>query len=252
MAETTADLVLDIGDRLLRLVVAEIPIVVSNSVPTGRRALQALLIKTASIMRTLLDVTRHDRNADVMIVARPLADHVITFAWLAVDPERHYQRWERGDARDRLAAEERWQKRGRTLLEPEVKRMFERTKANQVKYPPDMAGRADKADMYWAPRVGFPTGDKPFADTFDVIFKHCSSRTHASVQGLNDVIVQTPEHTVLVLDRGPECQAGALRAALVIFGLCLKVAAEMYTIPPREKLERLRAEYLERRQAIDE
>jgi Family of unknown function (DUF5677) len=112
MAETTAQLVLDVGDRLVRLVTSETPIVVSNTVPTERRALQALLIKTVSIMRSLLDLTRHEHNAEVMILARSLADHVITFAWLAIDPEDHYRRWERGDARDRLAAQERSQKRG--------------------------------------------------------------------------------------------------------------------------------------------
>jgi hypothetical protein len=129
--------------------------------------------------------------------------------------------------------------------------MFERQKANKVKYPPDMDDRADKADEYWATRLGFPAGDKPFADTYDVIFKHCSSRTHASVQGLNDVLEPTPEHTVLVLDRSSDYQAGALRASLVIFGLGLKVAAELFTIPAGEEVERLSAEYLRRRLAID-
>jgi hypothetical protein len=114
-----------------------------------------------------------------------------------------------------------------------------------------MNDRADKADAYWATRLGFPDGDQPFADTYDVIFKHCSSRTHASVLGLNDVIEETPEHTVLVLDRGPDYLAGALRASLVIFGLCLKVAAATFAIPDRNEVDRLWAEYLERRQAID-
>lgn len=50
----------------------------------------------------------------------------------------------------------RGQKRGRTLLEPELKEMFERQKAKRVKYPPDMDHRADKADTYWATHLGFP------------------------------------------------------------------------------------------------
>lgn len=186
-----------------------------------------------------------------MILARSVADHVITLAWLAINPEAHYPRWERGDARDRLAAHERFEERGRTLLEPEVKEMFERQKASKVKYPPDMAGRADMADDYWATRLGFPAGDRPFADAYDVIFKHCSSRTHASVQGLNDVLELTPEHNVLFLDRGSEYQVGVLRASLVIFGLGLDVAAEIFPIPPRDKVEQLAAEYLRRFQTID-
>jgi hypothetical protein len=84
-----------------------------------------------------------------------------------------------------------------------------------------------------------------------VIFKHCSSRTHASVQGLNDVLESTPEHTVLLLDRGSEYQAGVLRASLVIFGLGLKVAAQIFSIPTSDKVDQLSAEYLKRRQAIN-
>jgi Family of unknown function (DUF5677) len=103
LPETTEKLVLDIGDRLVRLISSEIPIVLSNTVPTERRALQALVVKTVGIMRSLLELTRHGHNAEVMILARSLSDHVITFAWLAIDPEAHYPRWERGDARDEVA-----------------------------------------------------------------------------------------------------------------------------------------------------
>ncbi len=113
-----------------------------------------------------------------------------------------------------------------------------------------MDDRADKADDYWATRLGFPADNKPFADTYDVIFKYCSSRTHASVQGLNDVIELTPDHTVLLLDRGSDYQAGALAASLTIFGLGLKVAADIFTVPASEKVEQLWAEYLTRREAI--
>jgi phage pi2 protein 07 len=63
--------------------------------------------------------------------------------------------WERGDARDRLAAQKRWEQCGRTLLEPSVKEMLKRQNENQVKYPPDMDDRPDEADDYWAVRFGF-------------------------------------------------------------------------------------------------
>jgi hypothetical protein len=65
------------------------------------------------------------------------------------------------------------------------------------------------------------------------------------------VIELTPEHTVLVLDRGSDYQAGVLRAALVIFGPGVKVAAEMFSTPSRAKVEQLLAEYLRRRRASD-
>ena len=92
VSETTEQLVLDIGDRLISVVSTEIPIVIGNAVPTERRALQALLVKTAGIMRSLLDLTRLGRNRgdDPCAVARDQ-----TIAWLAIDPGAHHPRWER-------------------------------------------------------------------------------------------------------------------------------------------------------------
>jgi hypothetical protein len=252
LTETTEQIVLDVGDRLVALMSAEIPIVISKMVPTERRALQSLSVKTVGIMRGLLDLTRHGHYTDMMILARSLADHVITVGWLAIDPPAHYPRWVRADAKDRLAAHERFAQSGRgALLEPEVKAMFELQKANQVRYPPDMNDRADKADECWAARLGFPAGERPFSDTYNVIFKYCSSRTHASVLGLNDVIESTPEHTVIVLDRGSIEHAGVLRSSLVIFGLGLKVAAETFSIPDGAKVDQLFGEYMSRTAIID-
>jgi hypothetical protein len=251
MAETVAELVLDIGDRLVGLVTPEIPVVLSNTVPPERRDLQAVLIKTVSIMRGLLDLTRHGYNTEAMVLARSLADQVITFAWLAIDPPANYSRWVKDDARERLKANKRFEKRGRTLLEPAHKARFERLEANkEVKFPPDVAGRADKADEHWAAPLGFGDDGKPFGDTYDVIFKHCSSRTHASVQGLNDVLEPTPTHTELVLEHDSDYMAGVLRASLVVFGLGLMVAAKIFTTPTSDRVDQLAAEYRRRLEAI--
>ena len=51
-----------------------------------------------------------------LILARSLADHVITVGWLAIDPAAHYPRWVRADAKDRLAAHNRWAQSGRGAL----------------------------------------------------------------------------------------------------------------------------------------
>ena len=118
---------------------------------------------------------------------------VITFAWLAIDPAVHYPRWERDDAQGcqqtndgRSAAANFWIRASR--------RCSKTKKPSPSIFSEYAAARADKADEHWAQRLGFPAGDTPFGDTYDVIFKHCSSRTHASVQGLNDVLERRRRH----------------------------------------------------------
>jgi len=95
------ELVLDVGDRLVRLVTSETPVVVSNTVPKERRALQALLIKAVSIMHSLLDLARHGHDPDAMILARSLADHLcddraVALHVLIVDDHASFRRFARG------------------------------------------------------------------------------------------------------------------------------------------------------------
>lgn len=115
-----------------------------------------------------------------------------------------------------------------------------------------MIDQAEKADEYWAPRLGYKETDTPFADTYEVIFRHCSSRTHALIQGLNDVIEPTPSHDIIVLDRISDHMPSILRSTLMIFGLGLCVSAAVLAIPRREDIESLMQEYLQRRARLDD
>lgn len=144
MAETTEELVLDSGPQLIELVNPELPMVVSRSAPVPRRTLIAVMVKVTAIMRAIVDLIEKKRLPEVMILGRSLADHVITLAWITADVDQHYPRWERDDAKQHLDAHKR-------------------------------------ADIFWATRLGFPAGDHPFMDTYMVIFRHSSNRTHASI-----------------------------------------------------------------------
>jgi hypothetical protein len=251
MAETTEELVLDIGPQLIELVNRELPMIVSRSAPVPRRTLIALTVKVTAIMRAIVDLIEKERLPEVMILGRSLADHVITLAWITVDVDQHYPRWEKNDAKQRLDAHRHWQESGRgPLLDPEAIARYEQILTIVPKFPPDMRQCAERADTFWTTRLGFPAGDHPFMDTYMVIFRHSSSRTHASIQGLNDVLETSPEHNVIHLDRIDDPLTGVLRAVLMVFGLGLVVSATVNGFPPRVDVETVFGDFLRRRAAL--
>ena len=117
--------------------------------------------------------------------------------------------------------------------------------------PPNLYQRAEQADAYWPPRLGFRDGETPFTDTYNIIFRHSSSRTHASLQGLNDVLETTPEHNVISLDRVDEPLTGPLRAILTVFGLGLMVSSAATGFPRRDSVERIYSTFLRRPAKVD-
>ena len=67
---------------------------------------------------------------------------------------------------------------------------LQRYAAASTKNPPNIPDRAAQADQYWGPRLQLP--DPPdlasFRGLYTTVYRRGSSRTHATVLGLNDVI----------------------------------------------------------------
>ena len=75
-----------------------------------------------------------------------------------------------------------------------------------------------------------------------MVFRYSSSRTHASLQGLNDVIEETPDHFVVMLESTTGNQALAGRA-VAVYALALRVSAVANGFPLPEAIEAAMAEY---------
>lgn len=112
MIETSESLVLDVGERMVELVASERPMPLSTSPPPRPHSAD---VKTLSLMRAISDLIRQRRVAEVMVLARSPADHVITIGWIAIDPEQHFPRWEKADAQTRLDAHDRWEGSTRSI-----------------------------------------------------------------------------------------------------------------------------------------
>jgi hypothetical protein len=180
---------------------------------------------------------------------RVLLDHTIILAWLAVDPEANYPLWKTLDARQRVKIHKEWERHlNKDLLTPKTLATFERIAAEPRSGPTELVDRAIAVDQYWTTRLGFSPDEGPFVGHYQTTFRHSSSRVHASLQGMNDVIEETPDHIVVTLERTTGEQALGGRA-VSIYALGLKVSAETNGFPRPEDVETAMEEYVEQRWA---
>ena len=149
-----------------------------------------LLARTLGTVQAMLAVAPSGRDADLNILVRAAFEHAVTFAWLAADPNHRFVRWQKEDAISRLAIHRDMQRFGETLLTPALEAELRRQADVPQRKPPSMPDRAEQADKYWGSRLQLP--DPPhlasFRGLYTTVYRRGSSRTHATVLGLNDVL----------------------------------------------------------------
>jgi hypothetical protein len=240
------DLILRTGGQLVDLVRSEYPKPISRDAPSYRIALHGLVARATGTMETILHVLELRREADLFVLIRSLYDHVAMLGWIASDPEPNYALWKAEDARQCIKAHEEWKRDlGEELLEPAQLAEFQRLADEHHPGPTDLLSRARAADTHWKPRLGLE--DKAtFVGAYQLLFRSGSTRTHSTLQGLNDVIEHTPDHVVVQLESTLGEQALGSRA-VVIYALGLRVSAEANGFPRIADIEAAMAEYLRRR-----
>lgn len=189
-------------NKLLSLMPPEI--VVESSAPQNGRELHnwdvvapAMLFSAANCLlslRWLAMTPPPRREQDASILLRRLYEHVVCFAWIAIDPAVHAKRWVAYDYRYRLATDLELQQLGKSGLDPAQRAAFAAYRqANQDM--PSLDQRAREADTYWLPRLaqhldGRPNGDRAFslADEYTSIYRSTSANTHPSPRSLFDYV----------------------------------------------------------------
>lgn len=235
------------GNRLIELVRPEFPKVLERGAPEHRLAQIALLARMTGTMEAILHLAELRREADVAVLLRVLLDHTIVLAWLAINPATNYALWKALDARQRVKIHNEWGRRWKSeLLTPDRLAMFERIVAERHHGPTELVDRAIAADQYWTTRLGFSPNESPFVDHYQTTFRQSSSRVHASLQGMNDVMEEAPDHIIVALEPTTGNQAVAGRA-VSIYALGLKVSATTNGIPRPEDVEAVMADYVTKR-----
>lgn len=130
------------------------------------------------------------REQDASILLRRVYEHVVCFAWIAVNPAVNARRWVAYDYKYRLAADQELQRLGKAGIDPDTREKFE---AFRHDYPPmpSVEVRAREADDYWLPKLahhaqGHPRRERIFSlqDEYTAVYRSTSANTHPSPRSL--------------------------------------------------------------------
>lgn len=147
-------------DRLIQLV--HFPIRVESKLAPEPRSLDnwdvvapAMLFSAASCLlsiRSLASVAAPRREQDASVLLRRLYEHVVAFAWIALDPPIHAKKWVADDYYHRLKIDDEIKKLGHPGLRPATRSGFEQYLQAHGRMP-DLASRADAADKHWSKKI---------------------------------------------------------------------------------------------------
>ncbi len=189
----------------------------------------ACLARAHYTLVTVLDLQH--REVDCISLTRTLYEHVIAFAWVAIEPETHYPmflRWEliqRKRMCDDLA-------RFGVVAPPfdEVKRALVDA-AHEC--APDTADRALQADAFWS-RL-HPDWEWGFRRSYANLFRQYSAFVHPTVMGLESFITRGPTGPKIGIP--PKRAASeAAASAVASFADALVVAHLRLRWPPFPKI----------------
>lgn len=216
--------------ELARLVEDRLPIEGdSNGVETAWPLVgPALLAHATSNLKSIFLLRPHEAHNDASRLVRSLYDHVVTFAWLAVDPPARLGPWRKADLEERLKVDNEFIDACEQLLPPAAREQMERDIAGIEGSAPDLASKALNADKHWVPLIeGMEDeGFKSFRGLYTTSFRHHSGLVHATFRGLNHVTVDlAPPQKRVVLEAPLDGLRGPYGMATVVYAFGLLVAA---------------------------
>ena len=223
-----------------------------------------MIVRMADAVDAAMRLWVGGNDADGRTLVRSLYEQVVTFAWIAIDPEPHYARWfaqslwedfrlhndamrygERVLSDDGVATTRRLLKldeveADQDAMTPGCTRSHRRKTPDPELLTPAVTDRAHEADVYWSPRirglhgVGHMLG---FRGLCLAAFRITSRSVHGALGGLEAYVTDKPNRKVVDVAR-PE---GRLMWALVApsFGLALVIAAREITWIDEAEVRRL-------------
>ena len=196
-----------------------------------------------------------------------MVDYVITFAWIAAEPDNEDRRGERLNRleADEYAERERSDQKYTTefrqksrrrkalfehyvelievgkmpselLCEPMRERIAMRRKIVGAKPMPALLDRAFAADEYWIDHSR-AVRDNPFANQWGLIFSWYSAVAHPSVTAIARVVSPEPGVVSVGMPTSASIESTPYGRANVLFGLMLHVAARSLGWPTDEEID---------------
>jgi hypothetical protein len=237
----TPDLIAQRAAALAELVERRLPLEAdSNGIATAwPLAGPGLLALATASLKSIFLLRPHQAHNDSSRLLRSLYDHVVTFAWLAVDPPARLGPWRKNDLEERLKMAREFDASDTELLPRLARAQMERDIANTEGSVPGLADMALNADKHWLPRIPDldGTGFKSFRGLYTVLFREHSGLVHATMRGLNHVTVDLdPPRKRLVLQAPLDGSRGPYGMATVIHTLGLLVASQSLGWPEADEV----------------
>lgn len=188
--------------------------------PLWRLASTALVARMAGLVDTMALLADKRRPSDVLVLLRVLYEHVVTFAWLAIDPQVRVEKWS-----DHAAY---WQRKthndaltwGHSLLTD-----AELAEADNAQPLPSLEKRAAEVDDYWEPRI---PGFRPRQDFLSIrglyvgIYRMASRPTHAQAESVGGSVDASRYPRVVKREAADDMVWSAL--AVPLFSMALMVS----------------------------
>lgn len=140
-------------------------------------------------------------GADATTVLRSLFEHVVTFAWLAIDPAANVPLWLKEDARARIAANTALESMDEPMFDDADTAYFRERIAGTTGGCPSVEGMAREADAHWATRIQHWDLTDPknnFLGLYQLVYRFSSVYVHPRPVGLN-IVLAAPMEGVLVV-----------------------------------------------------
>jgi hypothetical protein len=240
MSSSEMNLVAERADALATLVEIRLPIEVDPFGPQDAWPLvgPALLAHATQTMRSIILLEPRGFYNDGFRLLRSLYDHVVTFAWLAIELETRLTLWRLEDLGERLKADREASDSGEPLLDDAWREQIEMELAGSEAGTPDLASKAVATDRHWGPRVAVlaPQGEWSFRELYTYLFRNYSGLVHATFRGLNRVTEDLTPTGKRVVRQAPLTGRGPSGMATALHGLALFVAAETLGWPAAEEV----------------
>jgi hypothetical protein len=262
-----------VADRLVSLVRESLPPVAtlfSDEVTRWQVMVgPAMLSRSAGTLASLMRLLPDGHLVDAMVLLRTLYESTVVFAWIALAPEKHVDRWIASCQENELHAHNDWQEAGRALLSEQqlveyhahvakVRRDggFERSGSGRL--PPIMPAvdlMAKKCDDHWgsvvpgwsqnswAGDLGEVTGwHSSLRGLYRFVYRYGSSVVHSGHRSL-DPFVTSDGPRVLVHDENKADSLLPYGLGCYLLGLTIGVAEQEFGWPSYGEAARILSVY---------
>ena len=223
-------------NNLLRLMPAE-AISVSSSGSLESRELHnwdvvapAILFSAANCMlslRLLAETLVPCREQDASMLLRRVYEHLVLFAWIAIDPETNAKRWVADDYKYRILIHDELKCE---LLDATTYKAFVDYKTRN-KTMPNLLVRATEADAHWLPQLREKSPSLVFLYT--TIYRAASANAHPTPRSLYAYVNPgaTGKFAIGLNPQSPELNQSAYVCAPTTFAMMLLIAEKVLNFP---------------------